>query len=266
MTLTSSFHAFLLGIVEGLTEFIPVSSTGHLLLAGRLLGFDGPRGFEFMIQLGAILAIIVVYFNRLWTVARTAPTDPASRRFIGSILIAFLPAALAGVLLHDWIETVLFESPRLIAISLIIGGVILIGVDHLPLKPRYDNAMRYPLWLSLVIGLFQCLSLVPGVSRSGATIVGSLLMGTDKRSATEFSFFLSIPIMVGAFSYDLVKNRDLIDASGAVEIAIGFVVAFIVALWVVRHLLDFVANRGFSIFGWWRILIGIIALVALSAQ
>ncbi|MEO8529619.1 MAG: undecaprenyl-diphosphate phosphatase [Deltaproteobacteria bacterium] len=263
MDSTSALMSGLLGIIEGLTEFIPVSSTGHLLLAGRFLGFEGPRGFEFMIQLGAVLAILVVYFGRLVSVVRRIPTDPQARRFVWSVLIAFIPAAIAGVLLHDWIETVLFESPRLIAISLIVGGVILIIVDYLPLKPRYDDAMRFPIWLSFVIGLFQCLSLVPGVSRSGATIVGSLLLGTSKRAATEFSFFLSLPIMFGAFAFDLLKNGQAIDSSGFLEIAIAFVVAFIVALWVVRHLLDFVATRGFAIFGWWRILVGSAALVAL---
>jgi len=256
----------LMGIIEGLTEFIPVSSTAHLLLAGHFLGFDGPGGFEFMIQLGAVLAIVVVYFGRLFDVVRRIPTDPNARRFVWSVLIAFFPAALAGLMLHDWIETVLFESPQLIAITLIIGGVVLILIDRLKIAPRYDDSMRFPLWLSLVIGLFQCLSLVPGVSRSGATIVGSLLLGTSKRAATEFSFFLSLPIMFGAFAFDLFKYRETIDKSGLFEIGIAFVTAFVVALWVVRHLLDFVATRGFSIFGWWRIGIGVAVMIALHAQ
>jgi undecaprenyl-diphosphatase len=168
--------------------------------------------------------------------------------------------------LHDWIETVLFESPRLIAITLIVGGVVLILIDRLPIGPRYDDSMRFPIWLSLSIGLFQCLSLVPGVSRSGATIVGSLLLGTSKRAATEFSFFLSLPIMFGAFAFDLLKYREGFDSVGISQIAIAFVVAFVVALWVVRHLLDFVATRGFAIFGWWRILVGIVVLIALRSS
>jgi undecaprenyl-diphosphatase len=256
--------AALLGVVEGLTEFIPVSSTGHLLLAGHFIGFDAPPGFEFMIQLGAILAVVVIYFQRLWSVVLRAPNDPAARHFILSVLLAFLPAAAFGVLLSDWVETHLFGKPGLIAASLIIGGVILIAIDRVAFKVRFDDAMKFPAWVSGAIGLFQCLSLIPGVSRSGSTIVGSLMMGVSKRAATEFSFFLAIPIMVGAFTFDLVKNYDVLDSSGFLTIAVGFVVSFIVALWVVRHLLDFVANRGLAIFGWWRIAVGILVLTALN--
>lgn len=255
--------AVALGVVEGLTEFIPVSSTGHLLLAGHFLNFDAPPGFEFMIQLGAILAVVVIYFQRLWSVVLAAPSDPAARHFVLSVLIAFLPAAAAGVLLSDLVETHLFGRPLVIALSLILGGLALIGVDRLVLKPRFEDATRFPAWLSVAIGLFQCLSIIPGVSRSGSTIVGSLLLGVSKRAATEFSFFLAIPIMIGAFTFDLIKHYDALDSSGFLIIAIGFVVSFIVALWVVRHLLDFVANRGLAIFGYWRILVGLLVIFAL---
>ena len=185
--------AVLLGVVEGLTEFIPVSSTGHLLLTSQVLGLTEPfwGTFNVLIQLGAILAVVVLYFSRLWKVLVTLPTDPHSRRFALSILVAFIPAAVLGLGLHHFIKTVLFESPRLICWALIVGGVVLWAVDRFEPKTRHTDAMRYPLWTSLGIGVIQCLAMIPGVSRSGATITGALLMGGDKRSAAEFSFFLA---------------------------------------------------------------------------
>ncbi|MEL6232922.1 MAG: undecaprenyl-diphosphate phosphatase [Pseudomonadota bacterium] len=256
-----------LGVLEGLTEFIPVSSTGHLLLAGHFLGFESTgKTFEVLIQLGAILALLAVYAAKLWGVATGFFTDPAARRFVLAVLLAFLPAAFAGVLLHDFIKTVLFETPLVIAVSLIFGGVVLIWVDRRAAPdPVHRDAMRYPPWLALAIGCWQCLALIPGVSRSGATIVGALLLGADRRSAAEFSFFLSMPTMTGAFTYDLYQNRALLDMSDAVSIGIGFVTAFFAGLLVVRFLLDFVARYGFAVFGWWRILVGGAALVGLWA-
>jgi undecaprenyl-diphosphatase len=257
--------AFILGIIEGLTEFIPVSSTAHLLLAGKALGFENPgRTFEVLIQLGAILAILTVYASRLIKLARDLPTDPKARRFVFAIVLAFLPAAVVGVLGHRIIKEVFFESTLLVCTTLIVGGIVLLWVDRLKLEPRYTDVMNYPLWLAFRIGLFQCLALVPGVSRSGATIVGALLMGTDKRSAAEFSFFLAMPTMAGAFAYDFYKNRDVIDASQLGLVAIGFVCAFIAAVLVVRSLLDFVSRHGFSLFAWWRIVVGTVALVAVA--
>ena len=257
--------ALALGLLEGLTEFIPVSSTGHLLLAGHFLGFQSAgKTFEVVIQLGAIVAIVVVYFTRLVTVFAAAPRDPAARRFIVSVAVAFLPAAVIGVLAHDFIKQVLFETPRLIAVMLILGGVVLIAVDRMNLPVRHDDAMRFPLPMALAIGVLQCLAMIPGVSRSGATIVGSLLMGASRRAAAEFSFYLSIPTMAGAFAYDLWKNRAALDSGAVVEIGIGFAAAFIAAILVVRALLDFVSRRGYSIFGWWRIVVGGVALIALS--
>ena len=195
---TSIIDALILGIIEGLTEFIPVSSTAHLLLAGRALGFENPgKMFEVLIQLGAILAILVVYAGRLIQLVRTLPSDPKSRRFVAAVFLAFLPAAVLGVLFHRIIKEVFFESPGLISTMLIVGGVVLLIVDRIKFEPRYHDVMDFPLWLALRIGFFQCLALVPGVSRSGATIVGSLLMGTDKRSAAEFSFYLAMPTMAG---------------------------------------------------------------------
>lgn len=260
----SIFDALLLGLLEGLTEFIPVSSTGHILLAGHFLGFKSTgKTFEILIQLGAILAILSVYWARLWKMLVDLPRDPGTQRFVAGILIAFLPAAFIGVLAHDFIKTVLFESPRLICVMLILGGIVLLFLDKLDLKPRYGDITKFPLSVYLKIGLFQCLAMIPGTSRSGATIVGSLLMGVEKRAAAEFSFFLAMPTMAGAFAYDLYKNRDILSAADLPVIGVGFIAAFISALFVVRHLLDYVSRNGYALFGWWRLLVGGVGLVAL---
>ncbi len=260
--LTSLF----LGVLEGLTEFIPVSSTGHLLLASHFLGFESAgKTFEVVIQLGAVLALLVIYAGKITQTVAALPSDPQARRFAGSVLLAFLPAVVVGVLAHDVIKQVLFESPRLIATMLILGGVVLLVVDRLPLTPRYHDADRLPLGVAFGIGVIQCLAMIPGVSRSGATIVGALALGADKRSAAEFSFFLSIPTMAGAFSYDLYKNRDVLDWSAMGEIALGFAAAFVVAVLIVRWLLGYVSRHGYGLFGWWRIIVGTAALAALWA-
>lgn len=256
--------ALILGFVEGLTEFLPVSSTGHILLLGHFMGFKSTgKTFEVLIQLGAILAILSVYFGRLLNLALSLPREQKARNFVAGILIAFLPAAIAGVLLHGFIKTVLFETPMLICIMLILGGIVLLFIDRMPLNPKYHDVMDYPLSLCLKIGLFQCLALVPGTSRSGATIVGALLMGTDKRSAAEFSFFLAMPTMAGAFAYDLYKNRDIISMDDAVIIGAGFLMAFVSAVFVVRSLLEFVSRHGFAPFAWWRIAVGIAGIAGL---
>jgi undecaprenyl-diphosphatase len=256
--------ALLLGLLEGLTEFIPVSSTGHLLLAGHFMGFRSTgNSFEVLIQLGAILAILSVYFTRLWQIARSLPTSSESRRFVLTVLLAFLPAALIGFLAHEFIKTVLFETPRLICIVLIIGGFILLWIDRRPMTPRYKNVVDYPPGLAFRIGLFQCLAMVPGTSRSGATIVGALLMGADKRSAAEFSFFLAMPTMLGAFVLDLYRNRDILTADDLTIIGVGFIAAFITAVFVVRTLLDFVSRHGYWPFAFWRIFIGTVGLIGL---
>mgnify|MGYP005854096949 CR=1 FL=1 len=257
--------ALVLGLVEGLTEFIPVSSTGHLLLIGHFIGFESTgKAFEVLIQLGAILAILAVYFGRLWQIALALPHEAAARRFVLGILVAFLPAAVVGVLAHGIIKTVLFETPALVCVTLIVGGVALLFLDRMKRPARYTSAYRFPVWLALAIGAFQTLALVPGVSRSGATIGGALLLGTDKRSAAEFSFFLAMPTMAGAFAYDLFKNRDVLSMDDAAIIAIGFVASFVTAVLVVRTLLDFVSRHGFAPFAWWRIVVGILGLVGLA--
>lgn len=261
---TTIVEALLLGILEGLTEFIPVSSTGHILLAGHFLGFESTgKAFEILIQLGAILAILSVYAARLWQMATELPHDPATRRFVIGVLLAFLPAAVIGVLAYNVIKTVLFETPSLICATLILGGIVLLWVDSWAQKPRYFDATRFPLSMYLKIGLFQCLAMIPGTSRSGSTIVGALLLGADKRSAAEFSFFLAMPTMAGAFAYDLYKNFDILTAADLKIIGVGFIAAFFAALVVVRSLLAYVSQRGYRLFGWWRIVVGMLGFVGL---
>ena len=205
-------EALFLGVVEGLTEFLPVSSTGHLLLVGHFLGFESTgKTFEVLIQLGAILAILIAYSRRLWGIARALPYDPEARRFVLGVLIAFLPAAVIGARLHGFIKDVLF-NPWIVCAMLLAGGVVLLVVDGLPLAARYKDATRFPLPMYAKIGLIQCLAMVPGVSRSGATIVGAMLLGAEKRAAAEFSFFLAMPTMAGAFAYDLLKNYKILTA------------------------------------------------------
>lgn len=258
--------ALALGILEGLTEFIPVSSTGHILLAGHFLGFESTgKAFEVLIQLGAILAVLAGFFTRLWKIALDLPHDPKARRFVIGVLLAFLPAAVLGALLHDFIKNVLFETPRLICIMLILGGLVLLWVDRFAPRPRYHGIMEMPLPVCFGVGLFQCLALVPGTSRSGATVVGAMLLGVDKRSSAEFSFFLAMPTMLGAFVFDLMKNRDILSAADLPVIATGFVAAFVVAIFVVRRLLDYVSRHGFAVFAWWRLIVGAVGLIALMA-
>jgi undecaprenyl-diphosphatase len=257
-------EALALGILEGLTEFIPVSSTGHLLLAGHFLGFESTgKAFEVLIQLGAVLAVVAGYFARLWKILLDLPHDPRARRFVIGVLIAFLPAAIIGALAHDFIEGVLFETPKLICIMLILGGLVLFWVDRWALTPKYHDIMDLPLPVCLGIGLFQCLALIPGTSRSGATIVGAMLLGADKRSSAEFSFFLAMPVMFGAFVFDLLKNRDILSAADLPVIATGFIAAFVVAIFVVRYLVDYVSRNGFVVFAWWRLTVGAVGLIAL---
>jgi len=251
--------AVILGVVEGLTEFIPVSSTGHLLLTKMALGLEGESwdSFIVLIQLGAILAVLALYFSRLWKVLIDLPTSPEARRFAISVLVAFLPAVVFGFLLYDFIKQVLFESPALICWSLIIGGVGLLAIDRWSPAPRHADATTLPLRTALGVGLFQVLSMIPGVSRSGATIVGGVLLGVEKRAAAEFSFYLAIPTMMGAFAKDYWESREsLMVGDNLGLLAVGFVVSFVSGLIVVRVLLDFVSKRGLAPFGWWRIAVG----------
>ncbi|MGD9802430.1 MAG: undecaprenyl-diphosphate phosphatase [Hyphomicrobiaceae bacterium] len=260
----NTWQSVLLGVVEGLTEFIPVSSTGHLLLIEHFLGIKpDKRVFEILIQLGAVLALLTVYSARLWKLVADLPSDPAARRFVTAIVVAFLPAAVIGVLLHKYIKEVLFETPLLICITLITGGIVLLAVDRMRLRPTVTASEDVTVLTALKIGLCQCLAMIPGVSRSGATIVGAMLLGLTKRAAAEFSFFLAMPTMAGAFTYDLFKNYGQLDSAALQSIAIGFVVAFIAGVVVVRYLLEFVSRYGFAPFAWWRIIVGGLGLGAL---
>jgi undecaprenyl-diphosphatase len=261
------FTATILGIVEGLTEFIPVSSTGHLLLAEHFFGFGDQtfgKSFAVLIQLGAILALVTIYFGRLWKIALALPYDRDARRFTIGVLIAFLPAAVIGALAYRIIKEQLF-NPWIVCVSFIAGGIVLTWVDRMELAPRHKDATRFSLPMYLGIGFAQCLAMIPGVSRSGATIVSAMLLGADRRSATEFSFFLAIPTMMGAFAYDLYKNwAQMGGGSNALIVAVGFVTSFIAGWFVVKTLLDYVSNHGFSLFVWWRIIVGAVGLVALG--
>lgn len=262
MNLTLALKAALLGFIEGLTEFLPVSSTGHLILFGHYLGFESPgHSFEVLIQLGAILAILSVYFGKLLRLAKGMFSDRRSQMFILAILLAFLPAVVIGVFAHSFIKSVLF-SPLVVCVSLISGGLVLLVVDETRFEAKIHDVMDVPLLTALKIGLFQCLAMIPGVSRSGATIVGAMLMGTDKRTAAEFSFFLAMPTMVGAFAYDLYKNYKLLAVDDVMAVGVGFVVAFFAGLFVVRGFLDFVSRHGFTPFAWWRIIVGCFGLAA----
>ncbi|KJC47455.1 UDP pyrophosphate phosphatase [Bradyrhizobium sp. LTSP885] len=264
--MTDMVRAVILGIVEGVTEFLPVSSTGHLLLAERF--FDLGEGnfwksFAILIQLGAILAIVVLYFAKLWRVALGMFSNPDDRRFVIGVLVAFLPAVVIGLIAGKYIKEYLF-NPWVVCFSLIVGGAVLMWVDQLDLHPHEDEATRFPLLMYFWIGLAQCLAMIPGVSRSGASIVAAMLLGAEKRAAAEFSFFLAIPTMIGAFAYDFYKNRGDFTTDNLSLIAVGFVVSFITALVVVRAFLNFVTRRGFTFFAWWRVIVGTLGLIALA--
>jgi undecaprenyl-diphosphatase len=260
-----TWHAILLGLIEGLTEYIPVSSTAHLLLTEKVLGVSSTgRSFEVLIQLGAILALLSVYAGKLWTITRNLPGDPRTQKFVFAVLVAFLPAAVIGAAMHKIIKEIFFESPLLICTSLVVGGIVLLIIDRMKFTPRYGDVMDITPVTALKIGFCQCLALIPGVSRSGSTIVGAMLLGADKRTAAEFSFFLAMPTMAGAFAYDLYKNWSELTADDVTLIAIGFAAAFVAGVVVVRSVLDFISARGLSFFGWWRILVGGIGLGAIA--
>jgi len=258
--------AFFLGVVEGLTEFVPVSSTGHLLLVQRFFGFTDDefgKTFAILIQFGAILALLSIYFFKLWRIALGMFNDPDARRFVIGVLIAFLPAAVVGALAHDFIKAVLFNV-WIVCFTLIVGGAILLWVDSLELRPRYHDATRFTLPMYFIIGLAQCVSMIPGVSRSGTTIVSAMLLGTDRRSAAEFSFWLAMPTMFGAFVYDLYKSRGQMSVDNSIIVAVGFAVSFIAAWIVVKTFLGYVQRHGFALFAWWRVIVGTLGLIALA--
>src|SRR5580704_8961161 len=256
------FKAVALGIVEGLTEFLPVSSTGHLLLVQRFFGFDDEdfgKTFAVLIQFGAILALLSIYFPRIWQIAIGMFKDAAARRFVIGVLLAFLPAAVVGALAHDFIKSVLFNA-WIVAFTLIVGGAILLWVDQMSLNTRYHEATKFSLPMYFIIGLAQCVSMIPGTSRSGATIVATMLLGADRRSAAEFSFWLAMPTMAGAFAYDLYKSRGQMSMDNTILVAFGFAVSFVCAWIVVKTFLDYVQRHGLGLFAWWRIIVGALGL------
>lgn len=265
MEFSELLKVILLGLVEGLTEFIPVSSTGHLVLGGHFLGFeDAGNTFKIAIQLGAILAICVAYREKLvWVTTGLARRDREAWRFTVAVLLGFLPAALIGVVAYKHIKALL-ENPWGVAAALIVGGIAILIIERMVKKVRFHRVEDFTPGLALRIGLVQCLAMIPGVSRSGATIMGSLLMGVDRKAAAEYSFFLAVPTMAGATVYDLYKQWDLLDFSQGASIAIGFVVAFLAALAVVKTLVGFVGKHGFTPFAWYRIAVGCLALVLLA--
>jgi len=264
--MSDSLRAVILGIIEGVTEFLPVSSTGHLLLAERF--FDLGQGsfwntFTVLIQLGAILAILAIYFAKLSRIALGMFSNADDRRFVIGVLIAFLPAVIVGLVVGKYIKEVLF-NPWVVCFSLIAGGAVLLWVDQLHLKPRFHEATRFTLPMYFIIGVAQCLSMVPGVSRSGATIVAAMLLGADRRAAAEFSFWLAMPTMAGAFAYDLYKDHGHLSGGNFLIIAVGFVMSFICAWFVVKTFLAYVSRHGFTLFVWWRVAVGTLGLIALA--
>ena len=253
----------LLGIVEGLTEFLPVSSTGHLILAGELLGFKGEANatFEIAIQSGAILAVVVAYFDRFRKVAAGLfNRDAGARAFLRNIVLGFVPAGIAGVLFIKAFEAML-ESPMTVAIALIVGGFAILWIERNAGEPVIDSVETMPAREAFLVGVGQCVAMIPGVSRSGATIMAAMLLKIDRKTAAEFSFFLAVPTIGGATALLLWKNRDSLDASQLSDIAIGFGVSFIVALAVVKGFVAIVSRFGFAPFAWYRIIVGSIALV-----
>lgn len=259
--------AILLGIVEGVTEFLPVSSTGHLILATELMGYDAARWavFNIAIQPGAILAIVVLYWRTFWAVAKGLTTwEPGSVAFVRNLLIAFVPAVVLGLLFDDQIEALL-ENATVVAWALIAGGVAILAVERLARTENVLGIAGVSVAQSVKIGIVQCLAMVPGVSRSGATIMGAMALGIDRRTAADFSFFLALPTLTGATVLQLVKHRDEITTDGLGLIAIGFVVSFVVALAVVKAFMAVVTRHGFAPFAWYRIAAGAVALVVLNS-
>ncbi len=260
----SYFIAALLGVIQGLTEFLPISSTAHLLIAGRLMGYTDPA-FTVMIQLGSMLAILWLYRAKMSTVVRGLRSDRGARRFVLMLAVAVVPALLAGAFLGDYVLTVLYESVGVIASALIIGGLVMLVVERFRPVPTVLEAEHTPILRALGVGVCQVLALVPGVSRSGATIVGGLLMRLDRPAAAEFSFFLAIPTMAAAFGYELMQVRASLSPEQAAEIGIGFVMAFVASAAVIRPFLSVVRRSGFAPFAWYRIVVGAGLLAFLPA-
>jgi len=257
--------AAILGLVEGATEFVPVSSTGHLIVVSNWLGLVDERAktFNIFIQLGAILAIVWLYRTRLARSVTEARRDSAGRRLIINLMVAFLPAAIVGFLAHDWIKSRLF-NPAVVAVALIVGGILILLIERWGPRSVVDDVNQVPTRSAFGVGLAQVLSLIPGTSRSGATIMGGYALGLSRTAATEFSFFLAIPVMFAATGYDLLKSWALLAAPDLPMFAVGFVVSFVSALIVVRLFLSYVSKHSFRAFAWYRIVLGVIVWVTVA--
>ena len=267
MDIVALVKAAILGVIQGLTEFLPVSSTAHLILSERLVGFEDPGGvFTVMIQLGSILAVMWLYRQKIWEVVTGLPTKPEARRFALMLIVAFIPAVLAGLFLADFVKNVLYESLDVIALAFIIGGLAMLAIERFRPTPVVEDADNTPIPRAIGVGLFQCLALIPGVSRSGATIFGGLILGLDRRAAAEFSFFLAMPTMAAAFVHDALKLYQsglAVPTERTLEIAVGFIMAFIASWLVVKPFLNYVTRVGFAPFAIYRIVLGLAVLAAL---
>lgn len=266
MILPLPWIAIVLGIVEGITEFLPISSTGHLLLTNHLLGFEGDRAevFAIFIQLGAVLAVVLEYRKRLFDVARAAATDAKARSFLFSVAVAFLPAAVLGLLTHHWIKEHLF-GPKTVAAALIGGAIAIVIVERMRKTIEITDARDVGPYRGALIGIAQCASLWPGFSRSAATILGGLLCGLERRAATEFSFFLAIPTLGAATVWDLYKNRQALDAHDMTWLLISTAISFLVAWASIRWLLRYVSRHDLTPFAWYRIVLGLLVLFAVRS-
>jgi undecaprenyl-diphosphatase len=255
-------NAVLLGIIEGLTEFLPVSSTGHLLVAERLMGLPDNRweAFTIVIQFGAILSVVAVYWHKFWKVLIGLPTSREARQFAINVIAAFIPAAVIGAAVIKYINGYLLQpsfAMPVIATTWVLGGVIILILERIAPRPRYLDGDRLPFWKAVQIGFCQCLAIIPGVSRSGATILGGEMLGVDRKAGAAFTFYLAVPTMFGATVFELYKKWDLMSSAAGTEIAIGFVVSFIVAYGVVKTFIAFVGRFGLAPFGWYRIAAGL---------
>ncbi|WP_420234435.1 undecaprenyl-diphosphate phosphatase [Pseudomonas sp. ABY48] len=261
MDLWTAFSALILGVVEGLTEFLPISSTGHQIIVADLLGFGGERAmaFNIIIQLGAILAVVWEFRRKIFDVVLGLPTQPSDRRFTANLLIAFMPAVVLGVLFADWIHHYLF-NPITVATALVVGGLVMLWAEKRQHQVHAKTVDEISWKDALKVGLAQCIAMIPGTSRSGATIIGGLLFGLSRKTATEFSFFLAMPTMVGAAVYSGYKYRELFVPADFPVFAIGFVTAFIFAMIAVKALLRFIASHSYAVFAWYRIAFGLLIL------
>jgi undecaprenyl-diphosphatase len=261
-------NAILLGVLEGLTEFLPVSSTAHLLVAENALGLrkEDWEAFTVVIQFGAVLSVVAVYWHKFWSVLIGLPSDPKARQFAINVIVAFLPAAVIGLLLIKFINAFLLDPSRalpVIAVSWIAGGILILLFERIAPRPRYEGSDNLPVSKAFQIGLCQCAALIPGVSRSGATILGGELLGVERKTAAHFTFYLAVPTMLGASVVELYQQRAALSASNLTTIAVGFVISFIVAYVVVKRFIDFVGRYGLKPFGWYRIATGVILLATL---